>query len=287
MRNGKVGAWDVSLCNSVLRHMRGFEESEAKSYAVVAARNHCAHAAGVRVTDADFKRHYASVSQAYEELGGDVAVMQQIRDQAADVSDANVPNLLTSNENATNSAMIHKSEGNRHFQAGHFNEAKQAYTKGIQLAGAIDSLLLSQLYNDRATCSFHLEDLESAKRDAKRASELAPQWAKPHLRLAEIYHKMFKHVKAVDRLEVTLGLAEAGRDTAVKREIEKKMPEYRILCNQETRREGDNLAYSPLHSNGGPYLAARQAMQGLDGNENPMHQRTCIERLEKRTSSWG
>lgn len=272
VRDGKVDAWDVSLCNSVLRYMRGLEDDENKASAVaavVAARNHCAHVAGGRVTDADFKHHYASVSRAYEKLGGDVAVMQQIRDRAADVSDANVPSLLTSNEKATHTATLQKSEGNRHFQAGDFNDAKQAYTKGIQLAGAIDSLLLSQLYNNRATCCFHLEDLESAKRDAKRASELVPQWAKPHLRLAEIYHKLFKHTKAVDRLEVALGLAEASRDTAVEREIRKKMPEYRLLRSQDARRESENLAYGPMHSNEGAYLAARQAMQGLQEIQNP------------------
>lgn len=38
------------------------------------------------------------------------------------------------------------------------------------------------------------------------------------------------------------GLAEAARDTAVEREIRKKMPEYRYLLSVHIRRESENLA---------------------------------------------
>lgn len=236
VRDGKVAAWDVTLCNRVLKHTRGLEEDEVSAVdAVVAARNHCAHAAGGRVTDADFKHYYARDSQAYEELGGDVAVLQQIRDRVADINDGDVPVLLTSNEKATKTATDLKSEGNQLFQAGAFPEAKRAYTKGIQLAGAIDSFLLAQLYNNRATANLHQEDLQGANQDAKRASVLAPQWAKPHLRLAEVYNKMTKYSKSMDRLEAALSLAQAAQDTAVEKEIRKKMPDYIRLKNQEAQ----------------------------------------------------
>lgn len=82
-RTGRTAVWDVSLCNGVLKHMRAFGGDKAKSSAVnavAAARNYCAHAASGRITDAEFKHHYVRVSKAYKQLGGDVAVLQQIRD---------------------------------------------------------------------------------------------------------------------------------------------------------------------------------------------------------------
>lgn len=127
----------------------------------------------------------------------------------------------------------------------------------VQVAGATESHLLAQLYSNRAATNLLLEDLDAAKKDAKRASELAPQWAKPHFRLTDVYHKMLKHSK----LEVALGLAQAAGDSAVEREIRKKMPEYLQLRTQEMRRESENLAFDPTFLNEG---ATKQVILGLD-----------------------
>lgn len=138
--------------------------------------------------------------------------------------------------------MEHKSEGNRYFQIGDFEQAKQAYTKGIRSADAADSVLLAQLYCNRATVNIHLQQFAEAKKDAKHASELAPHWAKPYLRQAEAYDGMHRHHKATIRLEESLRIATAACDVGLVKEIKQKLPGFRLRGDEERRRENADLS---------------------------------------------
>lgn len=81
-------------------------------------------------------------------------------------------------------AQAHKEEGNRHFAAGKFRWAAEAYTKGIRLFCA-DPKLNSILYANRAAAHRHLGNLRSAIRDCLFARRLQPDNAKAILRGAE------------------------------------------------------------------------------------------------------
>ncbi|KAE9163185.1 hypothetical protein PF002_g31925, partial [Phytophthora fragariae] len=176
VQQGDVETWDVTLCAAVLRHF-GHAKNESQAAAVaaiVAARNHWAHAAGGRVTAAALAEHEAVY--------------------ASDVQ------VLPSNRDATNAAEKAKTEGNRLFRANDFRAAEKCYTNGLQVVGAVDPMMLAQLFNNRSTARWHRQALANAKQDAKRAAELAPHWSKPHVRLGAIYAAKTKHAKAVARL---------------------------------------------------------------------------------------
>ncbi|KAE8963702.1 hypothetical protein PR001_g29253 [Phytophthora rubi] len=195
--------------------------------------------------------------------------MELLRVRASEV-DASDVQVLPSNRDATNAAEKAKTEGNRLFRANDFRAAEKCYTNGLQVVGAVDPMMLAQLFNNRSTARWHRQDLANAKQDAKRAAELAPHWSKPHVRLVAIYAAKTKHAKAVARLEMALGLASAEHDKVMVEEITKKMSEYRLRRDEEARCESENLAYGPMSSNEGAFRAANQARAGLDETEDPM-----------------
>ncbi|KAL4100479.1 hypothetical protein PRIC1_008271 [Phytophthora ramorum] len=268
-KRDKIETWDVSLCSAVLKGLRALHDKKQEKAvaAIVRARNCCAHAVGGRVTSVVFEQHYAACVRAYEVLGGDAAALQRLRTCEVDTSDIRV---LSCSQEATKAATSAKAEGNRLFCADEFRAAAECYTKGLQVAGVVDPTVLSQLLCNRSAARFHLQELANAKEDAKQAAELAPQWFKPQLRLAAIYDETFNHHKAVARLEMALGLASAANEDTAVEEIEKKMPEYRLRRDEAARREGENLAYGPMHANEGAFRDAVQARFGLNETQDPM-----------------
>ncbi|KAE9059552.1 hypothetical protein PF010_g30573, partial [Phytophthora fragariae] len=116
-----VETWDVTLCAK--------NESQAAAVsAIVAARNHWAHAAGGRVTAAALAKHEAACVRAFEALGGDAMTLERVRASEVDASDVQV---LPSNRDATNAAEKAKTEGNRLFRANDFRAAEKCYTNGL------------------------------------------------------------------------------------------------------------------------------------------------------------
>lgn len=273
-----IASWDVSMCNTVLKHFGALKKEDAAPVAaIVAARNHYAHAAGGRVTTAMFKQHTDACEQALKTLGGDVAAVQKLRICELDASDVSI---LTSSHEATILAEREKLEGNRLFREGNFRGARECYTRGLQVAGVVDPVVRSQLFNNRATANIRLKAFRPAKEDAKHAAELAPLWAKPHLRLAEIYYEAYKPHKAVARLEIALGNATAANDAACVKEAKAKLAEYRLERDQLARRESENLAYGTAHQTEGAFLAAGQARMGLERTQNPMDLFDAITSLD-------
>ncbi|KAJ0391654.1 hypothetical protein P43SY_011712 [Pythium insidiosum] len=264
-----VDSWDVSMCNAVLKHLGALKTKQDANAvaAIVRARNHCAHAAGGRVASEAFEHHVAACETAMAVLGGDVEALRKIRACDIDATDASV---LTCSLEASKLAETEKIEGNRLFREGDFAGARECYTRGIQVAGVVDPVLLSQLYNNRATAHLRLNHLTPAKADAKHAAELAPQWAKPHVRLAEIYRAMSKPHKAAARLEIALGHATAANDAAAIKEVTANLSVYRSERDEASRRESENLAYGTSYEMEGAFLAANQARLGLSTSQNPM-----------------
>lgn len=261
VRSG-VSDWDVAMCQRVLTHMRSLK-SKAKALAVariITAQNCCADAVDGRITKNAFRRLYRKVTRAFGSLGGDIVELQQIRARTLDSSEESMRQLAVSDE-ATNAAMKVKAEGNRCFRTRDYEEAERLYTKGVQLSGAVDPLVLAHLYSNRAAARLHLREDAAAMQDAKQAVDIAPQWTKAHVRLAEVYHAASQHDRAVSRLETAVGLANAERDTALVRELEKKMAEYRLLRDQKVHRESASMASRPMCMQKKAYCRTRQAMQ--------------------------
>ncbi|KAE9056424.1 hypothetical protein PF010_g31774, partial [Phytophthora fragariae] len=130
VQQGDVETWDVTLCAAVLRHF-GHAKNESQAAAVaaiVAARNHWAHAAGGRVTAAALAEHEAVCVRAFQALGGDAMELLRVRASEVDASDVQV---LPSNRDATNAAEKAKTEGNRLFRANDFRAAEKCYTNGL------------------------------------------------------------------------------------------------------------------------------------------------------------
>lgn len=151
--------------------------------------------------------------------------------------------------------MDYKSEGNRLFQAGQLRRAKQAYTEGLRSASRTDALLQAQLLSNRAAVHLRLKEYAKAEKDATRAAELAPQWAKPHMRLAEVSSSLGQYRNAVLRLEEALGIATAAFDAGLVKEIKHKLSQYRLHEHQ-----GASTASSP--DEGG--------FQAASGDSEPM-----------------
>lgn len=226
-----------------------------------------------------FEHHTYACAQALATLGGDVAALDKLRTCVVDMNDVSV---IVSSQEATKLAEAEKLEGNRLFIAGNFTAARDCYTSGLRLAGAVDAKVSSQLYNNRATTNIRLKEFALAKEDAKHAAELAPQWAKPHLRLAEIYKETYKVEKAVTRLEIALGYATAAKDTALIKEAKAKLTEYRHELDGAKRRESENLAYRSSHEMEGAMLAANQARLGLKENQDPL---ALVDKLKNMNMS--
>lgn len=264
-----ISAWDISMCNAVLKRLNALTKKKEIIAVdkIVSARNLCAHAPGGCVTRADFEYHADQCMQALRTLGGDTAALQRARTCEIDASDLRT---LAASASATAAAEKEKTNGNRLFREKNYRGAIDCYTRGLQVAGVVDTNVMAQLHNNRATAHHKLGHLEAVREDAQRATELQPQWGQPQIRLAEMYYDKGKYQKAVTRLEIALGLANAAHDRAMVQDIESKLATYRFDNAQVQRRESENLAYGPTRDAEGAFRAAAQAMQGLDPSEDPM-----------------
>jgi TPR repeat protein len=162
-----------------------------------------------------------------------------------------------------------KQAGNRRFHSGDFAEAQALYSLGIEYDDAIPPQLLAQLYSNRSATHLKLQRLDAAEADAKCAADLAPLWGKPHLRLAEVYHAKCTYEKAVDELEIALGVGAAAQDHAVVSDARAKMDEYRLLKDAEVRDESQNMAYSSTYATEGAYKETMQSSAGLRDDQDP------------------
>lgn len=83
-----------------------------------------------------------------------------------------------------------KEEGNREFQAGHYELALAHYTQGLLVCSAHVSKDRATLLKNRAACHLKLADYESAVEDASAALELAPSDGKALFRRAQALEQL-------------------------------------------------------------------------------------------------
>lgn len=281
---GDATTWDVTLLNVVFKKVNaGSSSSDASEKkkrraaiaTIVATRNLCAHAAAGRLKDADFDKHSKDVVKAYVALGGDekTAKHAMMRDDtnatptaATATAVAAPPPPRVVDAQATNAAIQFKDDGNKAFAAGEFRKAQLLYSRGVAIQGAVDTNVLAQLHSNRCATSMRLGESKHAKADSKRAAQLSPDWAKPHLRLGEVYLHTGNHSKAVASFETAQSMAQSNVETnsaSLLEKIQRKLAEARALKDKDNRRESENLAYSASFLNEGRFRATRQAMNGL------------------------
>eukprot|EP00727_Mastigamoeba_balamuthi_P012628 m51a1_g7989 putative serine threonine-protein phosphatase 5 (484) ;mRNA; r:95775-97710 len=114
-----------------------------------------------------------------------------------------------------------KEEGNKLFQAGHYEAAIAKYTAAIGEDGSN-----AVYYANRANAHIRAEEFGSAIEDATRAIEIDPRYPKGYHRRATAHIALLKWKDATRDLRVVVQLAPNDRDSAAKlRECEKKLRE--------------------------------------------------------------
>ncbi|KAJ0406996.1 hypothetical protein ATCC90586_009216 [Pythium insidiosum] len=166
-------------------------------------------------------------------------------------------------DEATAFAANAKTKGNHYFQRGHWEAAYRQYSNGINAEGPVDPDLLAQLHSNRAATCLHLNRTREARKEAKRATALAPLWPKAHIRLAETYHATRKYDKAASRLETALGLAKESLDSAASREIRNKLDAYRLDRDDYEHGHSENRSYDPRFVDEDPLSEAFRSQMGL------------------------
>ena len=73
-------------------------------------------------------------------------------------------------------------------------------------------MLRNRLYGNRSAAFMELEMFKEAEKDAKKAGELNPKWAKAHYRLGMAYFKQGLYVDAATAFYAGCELAPTNKD---------------------------------------------------------------------------
>jgi tetratricopeptide (TPR) repeat protein len=95
----------------------------------------------------------------------------------------------------SSSAEEARDKGNNAFRNDDFDEAIQYYTEALELDPK-DTLALS----NRSVTYSRVKKLDEALADAKKVTEIQPDWAKAYLRLGVAYYNLDKKEEALEAL---------------------------------------------------------------------------------------
>jgi stress-induced-phosphoprotein 1 len=115
------------------------------------------------------------------------------------------------------SASSYKDIGNKHLQAGQFEDAIKAYTEAINI-DPTDHVFFS----NRSAAYLSKGDAINAFSDAKRCIDLSPSWAKGYSRKGAALHSLRRYDEAADAYKAGLKIAptDAGLKSGLS-EVEK------------------------------------------------------------------
>ena len=136
-----------------------------------------------------------------------------------------------------------KSEGNDAFKEGKLEDALQAYTAALALAGAnasahgLDDDLYARLHANRAECCLQLGQHEKALEDCEQAVEYDPTFVKAYVRKAKAHSALEQHAEATQCLKDALDVAPGNK------EVVSLMDEYRVA---NLARSGTDAVLSDL-----------------------------------------
>ena len=94
-----------------------------------------------------------------------------------------------------------RTEGNMAYETGKIAQAIAIYGKALDLGFPHGRHLL---HGNRSSARFASGDIEGALEDAESAIEVAPEWAKGYLRLADVMEKVGKDEEALEALHAAL-----------------------------------------------------------------------------------
>merc|ERR1719421_167932 len=100
-----------------------------------------------------------------------------MREQSAAATEAQKVSEQTAEGRLEARVAFKKSEGNKAFKEGNFQQAAVFFTEGITLDDANHIL-----YSNRAACFLKLGRYAQARDDADKCTKLAPSFAKGHFR---------------------------------------------------------------------------------------------------------
>ena len=100
------------------------------------------------------------------------------------------------------SAVSFKDTGNKHLQAGEFDQAIEAYSRAINLDGS-----KHVFYSNRSAAYLSKGDYNSALDDGLKCTELNPSWAKGYSRHGAALHALKKYDEALGVYDKGLALA--------------------------------------------------------------------------------
>ncbi|KAG6604553.1 alpha subunit [Phytophthora cinnamomi] len=120
-----------------------------------------------------------------------------------------------------------RQQGNAAFKLRQFREAEALYSQALALQPAAHVL-----YGNRSAAFHQLGDFRAALQDADRAVQLAPDWAKAHLRRAAACESLQRWAEAAAAYEQVLRLADASP------EARKAVARLRVIRGKNAVKKG-------------------------------------------------
>ena len=134
---------------------------------------------------------------------------QMMREQSAAASAAQQQAEQTAEGRTEARVTFKKTEGNAAFKAGNFQQAAVFYTEAMALDDTQHAL-----YSNRAACFLKLGRYTQAHEDALKCTQLAPDFAKGHFRLALALQAVTKPAEAVAAFQRCLDLDPKNKEAA-------------------------------------------------------------------------
>ena len=94
-----------------------------------------------------------------------------------------------------------RTEGNQAFESGNLGQAIEMYGKALELGYPEGRHLL---HGNRSAAHFSSGNIDGALADAQRATQLAPEWAKGYIRLADALEAKGEYEDAMEALHAAL-----------------------------------------------------------------------------------
>jgi tetratricopeptide (TPR) repeat protein len=168
-----------------------------------------------------------------------------------------------------------KEEGNEHFRARRYTEARDCYTEAIIAAetaentDGVDSDLKAALYANRSACHMALDEPGPCQADAEHALTLKTPYPRARCRRAWALRKLDKKNDALTELKKAI-----EEDPALEASYARELHELQIEADQETERMKTE-ALSQLKELGNKFLGLFgmstdnfQMQQNPDGGYN-------------------
>lgn len=117
---------------------------------------------------------------------------------------------------ASSEAEKAKADGSAAYQREDFQAAVTNYGKAIEFGG--DKDFLRVIYSNRSAAYLSMKQNDKALADAKKCTEIDPQWAKGHIRVGDAFFAMRRFVDAYNAYNSGLRLTPSDASLKVKLE---------------------------------------------------------------------